>query len=72
MTKKDKLHKLEVAQKISEKASEIFFAMYMTEIESEGIQENFIDKLWNMSLKDIAKLIDQISSMPEDCNDILK
>lgn len=72
MTKKDKLQKLEIAQKISEKASECFFAMYMIEVQSDGLKEEFIDKLWNMSLKDIAKMLDQIASIPEDCKEILK
>lgn len=72
MTKKDKLHKLEIARKISEEASKIFVAMYMAETKMDALKEDFINELWNMSLKDIAEMMDQITTLPKGCQDILK
>jgi len=77
MTTKDAYKKIYIAAQICYWANGLFSAISeMQEGSNEHIlKEDVVEGLWDMTLRDIAKLLDTVNpdggSIPEDCRDIL-
>ena len=77
MTTKDAYKKIYIAAQICYLANGLFSAISEVQKGSKIhiLKEDVVEGLWDMTLKDIAKLLDTINpdggSIPKDCRDIL-
>ena len=78
MTTKEAQKKLFIAEQVCHFASGFFGVVAEQQKQSKKhiLNEDFVSGLWDMSLKEIAHLLDTIKdgggSIPKECRDILK